>query len=316
MIDGYAHLGLPRFWTLADYQQIMRLIGIEKAMVCPFDSCPDIAECHRAIVAAPDRFRAYGLVLGRDRAEMERGLHAQLEAGFDGFRLGDAKLAEQPWILDVLGREGAIPLAVGSRGLAAAAPALVAFLDRYPNAIVVSAHFAGPTDPAVLRGAGPVRALFSHPRFHVVMSRQGMFEAAMLKAWAEGLIEVVGWRRLMWGSEAPVPIWRDEKLKRTPDWITQFAPDPAQRHAFFTGNGERAVFSRPVRPVRPLTLPLDPWAHEVKLPAPMFPFGLSADTGIPGRLVQAWLAAGGEEKQPLSAFLSAVLDKALPEAKR
>ncbi len=311
MIDGYAHLGLPRFWALQDYRQIMDLVGIAKAMVCPFDSCPDIAECHRAIAAAPELFRGYGLVLGRDRAEMESGLHAQLEAGFDGVRLGDTKIAELPWILDVLGREGAIPLTVGTRGLAVASPALVGFLDRYPKSIVVSAHFAGPTDPDALRQPGPVRALFSHPRFYVVMSRQGMFNAAVLKPWAEALIEIVGWQRLMWGSEAPVPIWRDEKLQRTPDWIAQFHPDADQRHAFFTGNGARAVFSRPQRPVRKLALPFDPWAHEVKLPAPMFPFGLSADTRIPARLVQAWLAAGGEEKQPLSAFLSAILDQAL-----
>ncbi len=312
MIDGYAHLGMPRFWALEDYQQIMNLVGITKAMVCPFDSCPDIAETHRAIAAAPDRFRAYGLVLGRDRAEMERGLHAQLDAGFDGFRLGDAKIAELPWVLDILGREGAVPLTVGARALAAAAPALVAYLERYANAIVVSAHFAGPTDPAVLRQPGPVRALFSHPRFHVVMSRQGMFNAALLKPWAEALIEIVGWQRLMWGSESPVPIWRDEKLQRTPDWIEQFGPTADQRRAFFTGNGDRTVFARPQRPVRPLALPFDPWAYEVKLPAPMFPYGLSADTRIPGRLVQAWLAAGGEQKQPLSAFVSAILDKALP----
>ena len=314
MIDGYAHLGLPRFWALRDYQQIMELLGIARAMVCPFDSCPDIAECHRAIAAAPDRFRGYGLVLGRDRAEMERGLHAQLDSGFDGVRLGDAKIVEQPWVLDVLGREGAIPLTVGSRGLVAAAPALVGFLDRYPSAQIVSAHFAGPTDPVVLRQPGPVRDLFSHPRFLVVMSRQGMFNAAMLKPWAEGLIETVGWQRLMWGSECPVPIWRDEKLQRMPAWIEQFGPDDEQISAFFTGNGARAVFSRPQRPVRPLALPFDPWDYEVKLPAPMFPYGLTADTQIPGRLVRAWLAAGGETRQPLSAFLSAVLDKALPPA--
>ncbi|MBL8703172.1 MAG: amidohydrolase family protein [Alphaproteobacteria bacterium] len=316
MIDGYAHLGLPRFWAVEDYRRIMELVGIRRAMVCPFDSCPDIAECHRALLADPAAFRAYGLVLGRDRREMEAGLLAQLEAGFDGFRLGDAKIAAHPWILDVLGREEAVPMVVGARGLAAAAPMLVAFLERYPRAVAVSAHFAGPTDPDVLRQPGPVRALFAHPRFLVVMSRQGMFPAPAIKTWAEALIDVVGWSRLMWGSEAPVPIWRDEKLALTPAWIDQFAPDPAQRAAFFSGNGERAVFDRPARPVRPLTLPFDPWDHEVKIAAPMFPYGLSADTRIPARLVQAWLAAGGETVMPLSAFLSAVLDKALPPARR
>jgi len=40
MIDGYAHLGMPRFWALEDYQQIMKLVGITKAMVCPFRFLP------------------------------------------------------------------------------------------------------------------------------------------------------------------------------------------------------------------------------------------------------------------------------------
>lgn len=316
MIDGYAHLGLPRFWAVEDYRRIMDLVGITRAMVCPFDSCPDIVECHRALEAAPERFRAYGLVLGRDRAEMEAGLHAQLAAGFDGFRLGDAKIAAQPWILDILGREDAVPMVVGARGLAAAAPALLGFLDRHAGSIAVSAHFAGPTDPRVLREPGAVRDLFRHPRFLVVMSRQGMFPAPAIKAWAEALIEVVGWTRLMWGSEAPVPIWRDEKLARTPLWIEQFMPSAEQRAAFFTANGARTVFARPARPVRKLAMPFDPWNYEVKLAAPMFPFGLTADTQIPARLVQAWLAAGGEEAMPLSAFVSAVIDKALPPAGR
>ena len=78
--------------------------------------------------------------------------------------------------------------------------------------------------------------------------------------------------------------------------------------------------SRLTRVQRPPILPtgrlgslsFDPWAYAVKLPAPMFPCGLSADTRIPGRLVRAWLAAGGEQVQPLSALLGAILDKALP----
>lgn len=313
MIDSYAHLGMPRFWALPDYEQVMAYVGIERALICPFDSCPDIAECHRAILKAPDRFRAFGLSLGRDQAEVTRGIRAQMDAGFTGIRLGDTKIAEQSWILDVLGDMAGIPMVVGSHGLSAGAPVLLKFLDRFPNAVIVSAHFAGPSAPAILYGPGPVRELFAHPRFNVVMSRQGLFDSKMLDDWSAALVDVVGWQRLMWGSESPVPIWRDEKIARTPDWIARLTPDEHQRQAFFGGNAERVVFAREARPVSALALPFDPWDFEVKLAAPMFPYGLAADTKIVGRLVHAWLAAGGEEVQPLSAFLCTMLDTALTE---
>jgi hypothetical protein len=39
----------------------------------------------------------------------------------------------------------------------------------------------------------------------------------------------------------------------------------------------------------------------------MFPFGLPADTRIPAKLVAKWMAAGGPDVEPLSAFTSRLL---------
>ena len=48
----------------------------------------------------------------------------------------------------------------------------------------------------------------------------------------------------------------------------------------------------------------------------MWPFGLSMDTGLPGRLIHGWIKWGGEDRGPLSAYLDDVLDQALPRVAR
>ena len=311
MIDGYAHLGMPRFWKTEDYAALMTAMGITRAMVCPFDCCPDIAECHTAMQARPEAFRGFGLALGKDRAEIEAGMRAQLAAGFDGFRFSDQFIADQPWLLDVAAAEKAIPMVVGSMGLAKAAPHLLRYLDGGSDTLVVSPHCAGPTDPSVLQGPGPVADLFRHPRFVVVVSRHGIFDPKVIERWVGAMVEVVGWSRLMFGTEAPIPYWRDEVMTAAPTWIERYKPTAEQKARFFTGTGEHFVFSRPRRPVGPLLLPYDPFAYEVKTPAPMFPFGLPTDTSLPGELVRRWQAGGGEEKEPLSRFVSRVLARGL-----
>ncbi len=95
-----------------------------------------------------------------------------------GLRLNVADVRDRPWLLDTLARPRAFPLVVGEDALAEAAPTLLALSRRKPDGLVVGGHFAGPTDPAVLDPPGPVRDLFRHPRFVVVMSRQGIFPPA------------------------------------------------------------------------------------------------------------------------------------------
>jgi hypothetical protein len=163
---------------------------------------------------------------------------------------------------------------------------------------------------------GPVRDLFAHPRFAVVCSRQGIFPAPLIEAWAAALVERVGWKRLMFGTESPVLFWRDEAVAPTPRWMLRFKPDEAQRAAFFEDNAARLIFARPHAPPRPLALPFDPWACEAKRDVPMWPFGLTMDTALPARLIAGWIAWGGEARGPLGAYLGAVLDAGLPKLPR
>jgi hypothetical protein len=307
MIDAYAHIGLPRFQTVEACLANLDRNGIEAAMVCPFETGPDLAEVHRARLVSPKRFKSFGLALGDSRELIEAGLHAQFDAGFDGFRLPQDRILDVPSILDVVGEREGIPMVVGSDALAPVAATLIAFLDRYPRSIVLGQHMAGPTSPRVFAADPAVKALFGHPNFYAVLTRQPRFPDAFVDDWVNALIEIVGWDRLMWGSETPVLFWRDESIAFAAEWFTRFGASPADLEKFRGGTARRAVFGRPERPVAALKLPYDPFAFEMKRTAPMFPFGLPADTRIPAKLVAKWMAAGGPDVEPLSTFTSRLL---------
>ncbi|MET0428954.1 MAG: amidohydrolase family protein [Microvirga sp.] len=313
MIDAYAHVGMPRFQTVEDHRATMARLGIAKSLVCAFDSCTDLGSVHRAITEYPAEFRGLGLALGRDRAQVEQGIALQVEAGFVGLRLNVSDVRDRPWLLETLADLGAFPLVVGEAALSEAAPALLRYLDATPDGLAVGGHFAGPTDPGILERPGPARDLFRHPRFAVVLSRQGIFQPPLIEAWAGAVLAAAGWERVMWGTEAPVLYWRDEPIRETPGWIDRFAPDAGERQAFFSGNAQRLIFDRPAAPPSPLRLPFDPFDFEIARPVPMWPFGLPVHTNLPGRMIHGWIAWGGEERGPLSTYLGELLDSVLPE---
>ncbi len=311
-IDGYTHIGMPRFQTVDDCLAAMTRWDIEGSVVCAFDSCPDLAMLHEAIRAHPGLFRAVGVPLGRDRSETVAGVRAQLAGGFTGIRLTGEDAAERPWLLEAIGRGHGIALVCGSDALAAAAPALLDHLARFDDALVVGGHFAGPTDPSALDRDAAVAELFRHERFAVVMSRQGHFPSRLIEDWADALAEVVGWRRLMWGSEAPVMYWRDDSIGNALAWFDRFRLAEDDRAALLSGTARRLVFDRPVAPAaETLELPFDPWAHEVRRSIPMWPFGLSADHDIAGPLVDGWMRWGGPDRGPLRDFLQKLVREGL-----
>jgi hypothetical protein len=312
MIDAYAHVGMPRFQTIPGYRTLMNDLGIQRALVCAFDACPDLHTVHRALADGTGDFRGLGLALGHDRREMEAGLEAQLAAGFCGLRLGVNEILANPWVLDWLGERRALPFVVGENGLAGAAELMVNHLERFQDSVIIGGHFAGPTDVKVLEQPGPVRDLFHHPRFAVVFSRQGIFDKNLIEDWADALVECVGWDRALWATEAPVLIWRDEEVLVTPKWIERYPLTPAQREAFFTGNSQRLIFDLPAADPAPLNLPFDPFVFDPNRNVPMWPFGLSMSTKLPGRLVEGWRQWGGEKRGPLREYLDEVLDAALP----
>lgn len=312
MIDSYVHIGLPRFQSVEDCEMVMQASGIEKAIVCPFETCPDIASVHRAIQSSPGRFRGAGIPLGKSRQEMTEGVRAQLDAGFAGLRLSDADVVERGFLLEELGRRDAFALVCGRDGLQASARSLLAYLARFENGLVIAGHCAGPTLLSVLDDSA-VAELYAHERFVIVLSRQGLFPEPMVSEWVGAVIERVGWTRVLWGSESPVLHWRDESIDTAKSWIERFSPSPEDHEGFFARNAERLVFDRPIGSPGPLQLPYDPWAYEVPRPSPMWPFGLDLDTRLSARLVHGWLQWGGGTRGPLRGYLEEILDGAMPD---
>ncbi len=312
LVDAYAHVGLPRFMRVVDYQGQMEQYGIGRAVLSSFDSSPDLAAIHAAMTAWPERFRGLGVPLGEGRAEVEAGAHAQLRAGFSGLRLTDGDVVERGWLLDVLGAHGGGAIVCGATFSDACARALLGHLERQPACIVIGGHFAGVREPSALAG-GALAALFEHPRFHVVFSRHGAFAPAALQSWADAVLAKTGWARVMWGSEAPVLFWRNETIGTALAWVERLAPSPDERAAFLGGNAARVYFSKPVR-LAPLELPFAPQERMRPIPAGLFANGLAVDQALAGRLVQAWCEAGGDA--PFGAYVARLLDAALGQQPR
>ena len=309
MFDAYAHVGLPRFLSAETYVGLMAGLGIERALVCPFDACPDVREVHRAVRIGDGRIVGLGLPLGRDPDEVAHTMRAQLDLGLIGARFSESDVLDRPAALRAVAEKDGLVLVVGSHGLARIAEPLLDHLGQNPDAQVVAAHFAGPMDPSGISEA--TSALLDNPRFATVFSRQGFFPEEVLAPWSAMLLERMGWERIMWGTEAPVLFWRDDPLSETPRWIERFSPDEAQREMFFRGTAQAFIFRRAIEP-RPYDLDFDPFVFDAGRPSPFFPFGLEIGSATGGRLVAGWIAWGGEARGPLSVYLDEILQRALP----
>jgi len=308
VVDGYSHIGLPRFQTFAAHLRAMHENGIDRAVLSAFGSSPDLSGLHDALTQQPTRVRILGIPYGRDRSEVETGIRAQLNAGFSGLRLTDTDVVDRPWILDLLARAGAVSLVAG--GVASSdkvSGQLLSHLQEHETARIVTAHFAGAADPIVLT-RGPQSALFAHPRLAVVFSRHGAFPADVVEPWARALVDSFGWTRLMWGAEAPVLYWRNETLRSALDWIERLKPSDAERAAFFGATAQRFYFDD-VPPTAPYEESGDPWATAEIMPATLWSNGLPVDQEVAGRLVSDWTEAGGQNRETLGAFVARLLEK-------
>jgi hypothetical protein len=314
LIDAYHHVGLPRFQSAADVIAALDGAGVDKALVCAFETCPDLLEVHRTLMSAPERILALGLAIGDERAHIEAAMMAQLAAGFSGFRLSGGDIERTPWVLDLVGEQGAIALVCSSEGLHREAAALLAMLREFPDALVVGGHFAGPTELSVFEAPG-VAELFAHERFAVIASRQGLYDDAVLEPWFAELRRRLGAGRLLWGSEAPVLYWRDETIADAAKWAAARIGDPLELAAVLGDAAERLLFSRPRARPGPLALDFNPMSFTDVKPAAMWPHGLSLPDAIAGRIVHHWLhsSGGGADGSTLRELLTCLLDDALPE---
>lgn len=309
LIDAYAHLGLPRFLAAEELVRVMDDHRVESAVVCASERCPDIDELSRAAEAWPDRFRAVGMPLGREAQEIHDAVTAQMESGFLGIRMPATLVVQQPELLDIIGQSGGVPYMLGPDLFADAALVLAEFLDRYPECSIVAPHFGGVANVSIFDELPHARRLLNHPRFLVVFSRQGAFNPTDVGPVASFFVREIGWERLLWASEFPVCLWRDESYQWTADWITNvLRPNEAQRKAIFQDNAKRSLFApRPTAPRR-----IDPkWSQmSLKTEAPVWLFprsSINVDEEVHRTILLAYLARGGDKYARYSEFVSGLL---------
>ena len=304
VIDAWGHVSLPRFFSADDFIQILDSNHAEAAVVGTAMTCPDLTELSHAIMKYPDRLRPIGLALGNTPAERLSFISAQLEAGFTGIRLPAPLIASEPQILEVVGKAGRAAYVEGADGYRVAARVLLDFMEKYPDAVACGTHFAGPTDTAIFGKEDLVRQLFRHPRFFVIFSRQGFQNQEILKLWTFAVLEEAGWNKVMYGSEFPVALWRDETFKSTQSWIDVVGLNPTaeERHKFYYQNAHDLFFGKRV-PTHQIDAK---WQRmDLKSDAPVWLFqlqgveshrGLDLPEDAHRKIMVSYLAAGGDAK--------------------
>jgi hypothetical protein len=247
---------------------------------------------------------------GETPRRIRDAIRAQLDNGFSGIRLPAAFIAANPDVLDIIGAAGGFPLVVGDQGHRVAAALLVEFLSKYPGSFVMAGHFAGPTDSALLETDAAISALFGHPRFHVAFTRHGALGHTPLEAWARAIVARIGWDHVIWGSEWPVALWRDETYRSTLDWALRLDPSEADLHAFRYANAHRLFFARPIAP-RQLSPEWDLSALSRKADIWLFPPSLDLSEERHRPIMLAYEAWGGERRGRYSEFMLQMAERGI-----
>jgi hypothetical protein len=304
VIDAWGHVSLPRFFSAEDFIQVLDGNQAEAAVVGTAPTCPDLVELSRGLIKYPDRLRPIGLALGKSPSERLEFISAQLDAGFTGIRLPVALIAAEPQILELLGRAGRAAYVEGNDGFKAGARVLLDFMDKYPEAVACGTHYAGPTNPDIFGKEDAVRQLFRHPRFYLIFSRQGFMDPGVLRPWTFAIVEEAGWNKVMYGSEFPVALWRDETFRSTQGWIDAIGLNPTleERHKFFYQNAHDLFFSKHI-PSHQID---SKWERrDWRSVQPVWLFqrnGVDVNKGIDlpedthRKILQSYLAAGGDPK--------------------
>lgn len=218
--DAYAHVGLPRFGSLAQLIRYMDVHDIGHAAAVLGPRVPDIATLMEAARTYPGRLRGIGIPFGETPEQRLAAVKLQLDAGALGIRLDQREAADNPALLAEIGRRGSWAYGIDSCRSQRLAALYLQWLEEYPQARLAAPHFMYgdfvPGDPE--RSGGPIAELMNHPRFCGILVRNlGMcgseYPHEPYKPWVEFALEQCGSEHLMWGSEYPVLFWRNERAE-------------------------------------------------------------------------------------------------------
>ncbi len=264
IIDAYAHVGSPRFGKAEEVLALFDRWNIDKGILVLGPWVPDLEALKRAHDLAGDRIRYMGIPHGNSPEQKVELANAQLKLGISGMRYMPFELEPGKTVMNMLGERGLWLFAINPYQDAIATRALLDWLTEYPDGKVASPHFLIPhtideqcEDPALFR------ELLRHPRFYAILSRHGGVGSTRpyphddLKPWVEEIAALMGWDRLMWGSEFPVMYWRNEQIDACRNWISMLDPGMSNLdlEKFLGLNAQRLFFDEAAPPCIRLEIP-------------------------------------------------------------
>ncbi|MFH5185204.1 amidohydrolase family protein [Paenibacillus sp. TAB 01] len=256
--DAYMHIGVPRFGSPDHLLRALDTYRISQAVVVLGPLVPDLPSLFEAMRRYPGRVRGIGIPFGADAAQRLELARMEVKAGVLGMRLSYEEGLETPGMLELLGDNGRCIYALNPVGSARSAESYLEWLSRYPDSFIAAPHF-------LKHGFGWEQrqqldssciALMRHPRFYAILSRQGgngtnqPYPHADYVTWVEFVLLHCGWERILWGSEFPVFLWRNETYAQCLSWLARLLPEtsPAQLQAFHAGNAKRLLFNKQTVP--------------------------------------------------------------------
>jgi hypothetical protein len=321
-IDAYMHAGGPRFGSGHQAAGEMDRFDIAKANIVLPPAMPDFAALEEIRDSKGENVRLFGVPAGEDEARRLELTQWQIKFGITGMRLMPFEWEPNRSGIEALGEAGRFLFFINPYQ-GEMIRELLAWLEKYPKGQIAAPHFVRPGAPReVIDDYDAFADLLRHPRFSAILSRHGECGSTTkwpfpdLKPWVEGVLELTGWERVMWGSEYPVIYWRDEEIPETTTWLESLLPriDPQQKEAFLAGNAQRVFYDVPPPPADARAAEAPAWSREWVAGggsgSPILRRGLKLSAEAQQTLMQRYLQSTPEgERGAFSAFVAAEIDR-------
>jgi hypothetical protein len=251
IVDAYAHIGNPRFGSLKNLESYLSGLSIQQAVIVLGPGLPDYKSIDTVMRKHGDNFRFVGIPFGETLTERREFAEIQIDMGILGMRFMPFEIESSREIVKRIGEQGLCLFAINPYHSTETVKTLIDWLENYPQAKVVCPHFLL-TEAIDNRIKDPIlfRTLLSHPNFHAILSRHGGVESRKpyphldLKPWVEEIVELVTWKRLMWGGEFPIFFERGETIENVRDWILNLGITMSQqeKESFYSNNSKKLLF--------------------------------------------------------------------------
>ena len=250
MIDAYLHLGGPRFGSAELALREMDRHGIDRGILVLSPTSADFAAVRAARKLRGVRVRMVGNPYGETDAERSELIAWQIALGITALRLMPHDVAANQKGLELMGEAGRWLFAINPYDHPEVLESLLAWLEKYPSGRIAMPHCLKPIPFDQLPAPETFRKFLAHPRVFPILSRQGgtgtkeSYPHADLRPWVDDVFETAGAEKILWASEYPVLIYRDETLTQAIDWIRELIPElsDSDYKAFTEGNAARIFF--------------------------------------------------------------------------